>query len=220
VVSDYRDALASPRFVLDDYQTGPALDIASSGGAVRGDVLDRYEGQLDDANYDFDHDPTDPMNGMTRCTPSDTARGTVFTWDATAPRSLEVDVPAGERDFSDDVYLTLRACQSTRHPETTAELAGLTFTVVLADAGGVESRVGIGAYGNGIEEPYQRVGCGFSGAGWQNELEVVRIRLTDFLANGSGLDLTRIRTLRLELGGAAGSAQGRLGLDDLALSKD
>ena len=56
--------------------------------------------------------------------------------------------------------------------------------------------------------------------GWNNEFETIRIRLTDFLANGSGLDLTDMEAIRFEFGGASGSDVGRIGLDDIVLTND
>ena len=82
---------------------------------------------------------------------------------------------------------------------------------------GVESAINFGAYGAGIQEPYQRTGSGV-GAGWQNEFEMIRIRLTDFLHNDAGLDLSDIHAVRFEFGGGYGSERGRLGFDDLALT--
>ena len=106
------------------------------------------------------------------------------------------------------------------HSSTIAELGDLTFTVTLRDGAGRSSSIGIGAYGGGVEEPYQRHD-GFPGdVGWQNEFETVRIRLIDFTTNGSGLDLTDIHAVRLEFGAAFGSAQGRLGLDEVEFVRE
>ena len=44
---------------------------------------------------------------------------------------VELAAIAGERDFSDDAYLSFRACQGTRHPNTVAVLGDLTFDVIL-----------------------------------------------------------------------------------------
>jgi hypothetical protein len=74
----------------------------------------------------------------------------------------------------------------------------------------------IGAYGGGLEEPYQRTGCG-AGTGWNNEFETLRLRLADFLNDGSGLDLTDVRTVALRFGPGWGSSVGRFGLDQLEL---
>ena len=44
--------------------------------------------------------------------------------------------------------------------------------------------------------------------------------LTDFLTNGTGLDLTDIEAVRFEGGPSFGSPEGRLGLDDIELTAD
>ena len=103
--------------------------------------------------------------------------------------------------------------------DTIAANEDLTFDVTLRDTSGVTSTINIGAYGGGIEEPYQRTGFG-GGAGWQNEFEIIRIRLTDFLTNGSPLNLADIEAVRLEFGPSSGSARGRIGLDDITITKD
>ena len=51
-------------------------------------------------------------------------------------------------------------------------------------------------------------------------VDAMRLRLTDFQTDGSGLLLQDVRTLRFDFGAGAGSAQGRLGLDDVELVKD
>ena len=55
--------------------------------------------------------------------------------------------------------------------------------------------------------------------GWQAEFETVRVRLTDFLNNGSGVDLSNLAAVRLEFGGA-GSGQGRIAIDDVEFTSD
>jgi hypothetical protein len=90
----------------------------------------------------------------------------------------------------------------------------LTFTVTLRDSAANTSSINIGAYGGGLEQPYQRSG------GWHNEMETIRIRLTDFLNNNSGLNLGSIVAVRLNVGPTWGSAQGRVVIDDLVLSND
>ena len=49
-------------------------------------------------------------------------------------------------------------------------------------------------------------------------MERIRIRITDFLTNGSGLDLTNITAVRLDAGPAWGSGKGRIVIDELMLS--
>jgi Cutinase len=207
----------SQTFVVDDYQTQSSAITSSSGGAVSFSVTGLTEGRLDDANADFTNNAGDVMNGMTEARSVDASRGIVFDWNADT-YYVEGIVP-GERDLTDDVYLSFRACQATRHPNTAAELADLDFTVTLVDGSMGSSSIRIGAYGGGIEEPYQRNNCG-TGFGWDNEWETVRIRLTDFLTNGSGLDLSNVIAIRFEFGPSFGSALGRIGLDDITISRD
>ena len=134
-------------------------------------------------------------------------------------RTLDFGLVPAAQDGSRFTHVSLRACQTTRHPLTTATLGDLTFTVTLVDQDGVESSINIGAWGGGIEEPYQRTGCG-TGTGWGNEFETVRIRLEDFRADASGIDLTRLATVSLRFGPSWGSPSGRLGLDDVEFTTD
>jgi hypothetical protein len=67
-----------------------------------------------------------------------------------------------------------------------------------------------------LEEPYQRQGGG-GVAGWLNEFETIRIRVRDFLNNGSALDLLDVVEFRFDFGDEFSSAGGRIGLDDLEL---
>ena len=215
VDKEFKDGNAN--FVVDDYQTQTSLGTSSSGGAVTANVSSRNENRLNDINNTFTWTTSDPMNGMTRARTSDTTRGTVFNWNSDS--FLEFAIVPSEADFSDDAYLSFRVAQGTRHPDTTALSGDTTFTVTLRDAGGVTSSINIGAYGGGAEEPFARNGQG-SGQGWANEFETIRIRLTDFLTDDSGLDLTSIEAIRFEFGPSFGSSRGRLGLDDLELTSE
>jgi hypothetical protein len=173
---------------------------------------------MDDTDGTFTWSGADPMNGMSRGRIDDLARALVFDWSAGPERTCSFELVAEAGSVADYTYLSFRAGQGTRHPETVAELADLTFTVVLSDDTGASSAIDFGAYGAGIEEPYQRTGSGV-GAGWQNEFETIRIRLTDFLADDSPLDLSRVDTVGFGFGGVFGSARGRVFIDDLQLSK-
>lgn len=214
---EYVDGPDAGNLVIDDFQSEPEAIVSSSGGSVTFDVEELFEGQLNDANNNFTDDPTDPMNGMTRARPVDTSQGVVFGW--SAPSFLEFSVPEGSRDLRDFAFVSLKACQATRHPNTEAELGDLTFDVTLRDVLGRTSSISIGASGGGVEEPYQRTGAG-AGVGWHNEFETLRIRLTDFRAEGSGLDLGHIAAIRLEFGGPGHAPVGRLGLDDVEFTRD
>ncbi len=120
--------------------------------------------------------------------------------------------------------LSFRACQGTQHPLTISTLGDLTFNVVLRDGSGATSTINIGAYGGGLEEPYQRIGTGFSACGpnpgWANQFETIRIRLTDFLNNGSGLDLSNIEAVRFEFGPSGGASVGRIGMDEIEITTE
>jgi len=213
----YRETPGGGYFTVDDYQTESSTATSSSGGAVTFSVLETTEGELDDNNADFTDNSGDIMNGMTLGGPNDVTRGVVFNFEADSFYELDI-VPAGQ-DQSQSTYLQFRACQVTRHALTNAALEDLTFTVTLRDGQNVTSSINIGSYGGGIEEPYQRPGCG-TGDGWANEWETIRIRLTDFLNNGSGLDLADLAAVRFEFGPSFGSSVGRVGLDGIAFSPD
>jgi hypothetical protein len=220
VSNEYYDASVIGTVVIDDYQTQTAPTVSSSGGSVTYSVDHLAEGKLDDNNTDFTWTPTDPFNGATQvgntdwsAVRNDTGRGVVFDWTG-ANRYYEWGIPAGEQNFADDLYLSFRGAQGTQHPYTLAVGGDLTFTVTLRDGASNTSSINIGAYGGGLEQPYQRSG------GWHNEMETIRIRLTDFLNNGSGLNLGNIVAVRFNVGPAWGSPQGRVVIDDLVLSND
>lgn len=56
--------------------------------------------------------------------------------------------------------------------------------------------------------------------GWQAEFETVRIRMTDFLNNGSDVDLGDLEEIRFEFGSNHGSARGRIAIDDVEVTSD
>lgn len=214
----YRDAVATNRFVIDDYQTNSGLATSSSGGGVSYDVANAYENRLDDGNLDFTWTAADPMNGMTRSdTGDDYQGGVVFDWTVGQDLFYEFEIVPDRRDFRSHQYLSFRACQGTRHPETTALAGPLTFTVMLRDGHGRESAINFAGYGS-LTRPYLRTGLG-SGTGWANEFNTVRVRLCDFETDGSGIELADIVAVRFEFGAASGSARGRIGIDDVELTR-
>lgn len=215
VTHEYLDASVGPlkTVVLDDYQTQPGTGVSSIGAGVAFNVTNLTEGLLHDNNSDFLWTASDPFNGATQAGPSDTSRGVVFDWNG-ANRFYEWAIPITEQNFADNLLLSFRGAQGTQHPNTVAVLGDLTFDVTLRDSSSVTSSINIGAFGGGLEEPYQRSG------GWHNEMETIRLRLTDFLNNGSGLDLANIVAVRLDVGPAHGAAQGRIVIDDVMLSND
>ncbi|MFH0980333.1 MAG: hypothetical protein V2A79_02190 [Planctomycetota bacterium] len=218
VDNTYRNAASSGNFMIDDFQTQTSTGTSSSGGTVTFTVENLVENRLDDGDTAFTWTTSDPMNGMTYGRSSDTTRGVVFDWNA-ANRFIEWEIIPSERDFSDNLYLSFRACQGTRHPYTISVIQDLTFTVTLRDGLGTTSSINIGAYGGGLEDPYQRAGAG-TGTGWGNDFEQIRPRLTDFLNNGSGLDLANIVAVRFNVGPSWGASQGRIGVDELMVTND
>jgi len=210
---EYNEGSASGNFVVDNFQSPDSTTVSSSGGEVAYDVDNLSKGLLHDNDTVFTWLPTDPMNGMTEGAANDTTRGIVFEWDR-VDRFLAFEVVPEHSDLTSFQYLSFRAAQGTRHPLTVQEVAGRTFMVSLYDRAGRGSYISVGAYGGGIRAPYQRTGCG-TGAGWGNEFETVRIRLSDFLNNGSGLDLSNVGTIFFLFGPSYGSSAGRLGMDDV-----
>jgi hypothetical protein len=203
-------------FVLDDFQSEPSTGTSSSGGSVTFDVTDLTEDRLDDGNTSFTHNVGDPMNGMTLGSGSDSTAGIVFSYESGGEQSIEFEVPPGHRDFRGIDYLSIRAAQATRHPLTISNLGDQNFSLGLKDGSGITSLIRIGAYGGGLEEPYQRTSCG-SGTGWNNEFETILIPVAAYAADGRPIDLADISTVVLRFGPGHGTAEGRLGLDEVEL---
>jgi len=208
----FRESPTSGKVVVDDFQTQTGAGLSSSGAAVVWNTPLFVEGVFNDNNLDFTALVTDPMNGITLAGPGDTSAGIVFEW--TDERLVSFDVLSTFEDVSGFEYLSFRAAQLPRVATTTAALMDLGFAVRLADAYGVESTIEFRTYGGGLEEPYQRQGCG-TGTGWAAEFETVRIRLDDFLRDGTPLDLKRIVRVDFLFGASHGSPEGRIGFDDL-----
>lgn len=227
-----KDGAASGHYVIDDFQNQSfaSPNLATSGASVTVGVQAFVEGRAEDATNDFTNSVNDPFNGFTYDDFSATAINRsdsfacVFGFDGAADHELVYDLATATarpnlRDFA---FLTFRAAQASRHTLTTAALGDLVFSVELEDEAGHTSTIGIGAYGGGIEEPYQRNSapvCG-TGVGWNSEYEVVRVRLTDFQNNGSGVDLGAVRKIAFRFGPSYGSAQGRIAIDDIELVRN
>jgi len=217
VINEWNAAPAD-RIVLDNFQTNTATTVSSSGGAVTlVGVANEVEGLQNDNNTAFTWATTDAMNGATRGRTTDLTRAFVFNW--TIASSITWTVPADRRDFTQGKFLSMRAAQGTRHPQTIAVIGDLTFTVTLLDELGEQTSLQISAVGGGVEEPYQRTGFG-TGTGWQNAMETIRLPLSAFVSGGSAIDLTRIESVLVQFGGTSGSAQGRLVIDDLQIEKN
>jgi len=205
------------RFVVDDFQTNTSPTMSSSGGSVSGSVGNVAEGRLGDGNGNFTNSSTDDFNGFTYATTADVSRGLVFEYDG--DKDLSFELLGDDQNVSRFTYFSFRAAQATRHPFTTSFLGDQIFSVSLTDSAGVTSTISNGAYGGGVEEPYQRSSCG-SGVGWGNEFETIRMRLSDFQHDGNGLNLCNIEAITFNFGPSSGTAEGRLGIDDLQFTAE
>lgn len=222
------------RLVLDDFQDPGSVNptLASSGAMVSMTVSSFVEGRLDDCNTTFSNDINDPFNGFTHddfdsFDTQSNSFGSVFSFDGSGDREIVYDLTTitDAIDVGDFEFLSFRAAQGTRHPLTDAARGDLRFDVTLEDAFGRQSTINIGAFGGGIEEPYLRNSRGFGGPcgiglGWNSEFETVRIRLRDFRNNGTAIDLEEIQKVIFQFGPSHGSAQGRLGLDEIEFTKN
>lgn len=216
----YREAPSAAKFVVDNFQANASTALSSSGGSVSFVLNDLREGLMNDANTTFTDGGGDVWNGFTLANGSgDSASGLALMFDGGGESRLTFGVVPAAQDTTRFRYLSFRASQVTRAAQTFAVLGDVTFDVVLKDAGGNESSINIGAWGGGIEEPYQRTSCG-TGTGWANDFETVRIRLADFANNGNPIDLSHVTAIEFRFGPAHGSFSGKLGFDDLELTAD
>lgn len=214
VSNEYRSARAGA-VVLDDFESNEALDLASSGGAVTLSVANAAEVLLRDNDGALAWTGEQPSNGMTHARhEGDSTHALVFDWAPGADAFYEHAVTSSLSDFSGHTFLSLRAAQGTRHPETVALAGPLSFTITLRDEDGTAASVALAGRAE-VPPPYARDGFG-AGVGWQNEFVTIRVRL-DELRTDSEIDLSRIAAVRIEFGASFGSPRGRLGIDDLEL---
>lgn len=226
-----RDDEQAGRYTIDDFQNQSTAspNVATSGATVAISTQGFVEGRADDAGGDFTNNVNDPFNGFTQDDNAgageqrSNAFASVFGFDGSANFEIAYDLSTAfsRPNLRDYGFLSFRAAQASRHPLTTLVLGDLTFSVTLEDDAGNQGTINIGAYGGGIEEPYQRntdPPCG-TGTGWNSEFETIRIRLTDFANNGTNVDLSAVRKVIFRFGPGFGSAQGRIGLDEIELTR-
>src|SRR5690606_5002408 len=115
VSNEYLDASAGAQktVVIDDYQSQFGTGTSSIGAAVTFNVSNVTEGRLDDNNSDFTWTATDPFNGATQASATDTSRGVVFDWTGTN-RFYEWAIPIAEQNFTDNLFLSFRGAQGTQ----------------------------------------------------------------------------------------------------------
>jgi hypothetical protein len=227
----FQDDAASGKYIIDDFQDQSLVSplVATSGASVTINTPSFVEGRADDVNNNFSNLISDPFNGFTHDEFDGVGHARsdsfacVLSFDGNADYDVTYDLTTANSppNFRDFTHLSFRAAQGSRHPLTSAVLEDLTFSVALEDATGNRSWINLGAYGGGIEEPYQRGNgsppCGV-GDGWNSEYETIRIRLTDFLNNGSALNLSGVTKVIFGFGPSHGSSFGRIGLDEIELT--
>ena len=211
----FHEGIESGKRVIDDFQSNPDLALASSGAVVTTGSLLMFEGRFDDADADFTAS-NDPFNGFTQGSATDTTAGVTFQFSNT-DAFISYELQPADRDWTGFETLSFRAAQAPRRSETMAVLGDFIFDVQITDGSGNSSVVSIGAYGGGIEEPYQRFGCGI-GIGWAAEMETIRLPIRNYLTGGTGVDLSDIRTIDFLFGPSHGEGSGLLGLDDIELT--
>jgi hypothetical protein len=215
IAQEYHENNNREKFVVDDFEINSEIALSSSGGIVSYNISNISEVLMQDIDGSFDWAGAQPSNGMTRARFDDDPHCVVFDWTVEETKYYELEILQEYRDFSEYQFLSFRAAQGTRHPETVALDDKLNFTVTLRDDKGISSSINFVNYGQ-LTYPYRRTGYG-TGAGWGNEFSTVRIRLRDFLTNNSGLDLGKIEAIRFEFGSDYGSERGRIGIDDIEL---
>ncbi len=202
------ESQSSGKRVIDDFQSNDSLDLASSNAVVTSNLQNSYEMLMQDFDHTFFYFPARPANGMTRARFTDSPHCLLIEWDSAG--YVRYAIPDSIKDFSGYEFLSLRACQRTRHPFNVALDSSINFSISITDEAAHTSSVMIADYGTVIQT-YQR------SSGWQNEFCTIRIRLSDFLVNGTHLDLTKIEQMEFSFGNPGISSTGALGIDDIEL---
>jgi hypothetical protein len=214
IANEYRDAESTALTVIDDYQSQNSTTTSSSGGLITFDVDNLDEVLMEDLDNSLDWTGSQPSNGMARARfAGDDPRCVVFDWNTTSA-FYELEIPAAAGGVATG-FLSFRAAQGTRHPETLAHNAAMSFSVELRDASNGTGSLDFGGYGS-LTKLYNRSGYG-AVAGWASEFSTIRIRLTDFVNNGSGLDVSALAAVRFKMGSTFGATRGRIGLDDVEI---
>lgn len=208
ISNEYRDNQVSSKKIIDNFETNSGLTLASSGANVTSNLQNSAEVLMKDISGNFYYAPSQTANGMTRARFTDAPHCLVIEWDSAG--FVQYTIPDSIKDFSAYEFISFRACQRTRHPFNVTLDSTLNFHISLADEAANSASVMIANYGP-IVQTYKR------SAGWQNEFCTIRIRLQDFLNNGTQLNLTAIENLTFSFGNTDASPIGALGIDDIEL---
>jgi len=210
ISNECSEAQSSDKRVIDDFETNDTLTLASSNAVVTSNLQKSYELLMQDFDQTFHYFPSKPANGMTRARFTDSPHCLVIEWDSAG--FVRYTIPDSLHDFSGYVFLSLRACQRTQHPFNVALDSSINFEITITDEAGHSASIMTGDY-SPVIQTYQR------SLGWQNEFCTIRIRLSDFLVNGTQLDLGAVESLEFSFGVPGTSAMGALGIDDIELVK-
>ncbi|MCE3225457.1 MAG: hypothetical protein K0S32_8 [Bacteroidetes bacterium] len=208
ISNECRESQLSGKRVIDDFETNTSLNLSSSSAIVTTNLVNSSEILMKDVDGSFT--PGNAANGMTRARFTDSPHCLVVEWNS--PGYISYTIPDSLKDFSGYEFLSLRACQRTQHPFNVTLDTSINFMVSFTDEAAKSSSV-ITALYSPVIQTYQREG------GWQNEFCTIRIRLKDFLVNGTQLDLSKIELLQFSFGGTGTSTLGALGIDDIELVK-
>ena len=181
----------------------PRPNVSSSGGTVTFDVENLTEGRLDDNNSDFAFGRRRPVQRRhARRRHGCRRRGVVFDW-TDADRFYEWQVPAG----CQRLLALLLSLVPRRAGHAASEYhGGPRGPHVFGDAARRRGRDQL-ASTSAPTAAASRSPISADG-GWHNEMETIRIRTTDFLNNGSALNLANIVAVRLNVGPSFGVEQG------------
>jgi hypothetical protein len=215
----YTEKPSSGKIVIESMQGDVDALVASSGVPITYTLDQWVTRRAGDRNSDFSYDPLDPMNGMTYGKGTEEERAGALRYVGGTDQTLTFDLGPGTDDWSAQRWLSFRAGQSTRSPLTVSVLADLHIGVRLVDTDGDSAELNTLPLLAGLEEPYQRTGCG-SGAGWVTEMETVRMGLDGFRAENPALDLDSIDRLEFLFGPSYGEAEAQLVIDDIEVLAD
>lgn len=215
----FSEGVESGKLVIESMQGDTTDLVASSGVPITANLTLWDTARADDGNSAFTDDPTDIFNGATYARATGPEFCGTIGYEGGTDQSLVFDLDEATDDWSSFGWLSFRAAVITRHPTTIASLGDHHFEVRLVDADGDAATLSTASFLAGLEEPYQRTGCG-QGVGWLDEFETVRFGLRAFRAVNPALDVDKLDQLEFLFGPSHGDPEGRLLIDDIEVTID
>jgi hypothetical protein len=169
--------------------------------------------------------PGDPFNGSTYAGRGDKESAASLEWPNNGTTYYyQWNLTPSQRDVSIYKYLSFRMAQVANHPGVNGNGASdLDFTIRLRDGANTSRDIRLSAYGAAVRDPFKRdigISATSSPPDYSNEFETIRVRLSDFQNNGSGLNLTNLSSISIRFGSSVGSATGRLIVDDVEFANE